>query len=77
MKNLAHSASLESLDKNAPSKTGTKHVVSATGAALGVVSTGDATADRDSEADVANALAACLTNSLPAWLLRALEAKED
>jgi hypothetical protein len=26
MKNLAHSASLESLDKNAPSKTGTKQV---------------------------------------------------
>jgi hypothetical protein len=26
MKNLAHSASLESLDKNAPSKTGTKHL---------------------------------------------------
>jgi hypothetical protein len=52
-------------------------LVSATGAALGVVSTGDATADRDSEADVANALAACVTNSLPARLLRALEAKED
>jgi len=27
MKNLAHSASLESLDKNAPSKGGTKHLV--------------------------------------------------
>jgi hypothetical protein len=26
MKNLAHSASLESLDKNAPSKTGTKQM---------------------------------------------------
>jgi hypothetical protein len=26
MKNLAHSASLESLDKNAPSKPGTKHL---------------------------------------------------
>src|SRR5580704_15816661 len=28
MKNLAHSASLESLDKNAPSKTGTKQLAS-------------------------------------------------
>ena len=27
MKNLAHSASFESLDKNAPSKAGTKHLV--------------------------------------------------
>jgi hypothetical protein len=27
MKNLAHSASFESLDKNAPSNTGTKHLV--------------------------------------------------
>jgi hypothetical protein len=26
MKNLSHSASFESLDKNAPSKTGTKHL---------------------------------------------------
>ena len=26
MKNLAHSASLKSLDKNAPSKAGTKHL---------------------------------------------------
>jgi hypothetical protein len=26
MKNLAHSASLESLDKDAPSKAGTKHL---------------------------------------------------
>jgi hypothetical protein len=52
-------------------------VISATGAALGVVSTGDAAADRGSEADVANALAACLTKSLPGWLLRALDGKED
>jgi hypothetical protein len=27
MNNLAHSASFESLDKNAPSKSGTKHLV--------------------------------------------------
>jgi CBS domain-containing protein len=30
MKNLAHSASFESLDKNAPSKAGTKQLVSTT-----------------------------------------------
>jgi hypothetical protein len=30
MKNLAHSASFESLDKNAPSKAGTKHLVAFT-----------------------------------------------
>jgi len=28
MKNLSHSASFESLDKNAPAKSGTKHLVS-------------------------------------------------
>jgi hypothetical protein len=41
-------------------------VISATGAALGVIGTG---------AGTCGGIAACLTNSLPAWILRALESK--